>query len=202
MLFILLPQSHVIIAQEIHRHISDIYGIELNKEQLILGSIMPDIYSGLPKLKHFKPQSLDIIGDKICYLSLRGFDYGRLSVDIGMVTHYVADYFCHPHNDRATYKGQFLKHILYEKELHQRYLDLPEISSGLDRGIDFTRHSQVVHYIDSMHHTYSARAQCYDNDVHHSVKASIAVASLIVREACLSRINPPVTLPAPRAFAV
>ena len=65
----MFPQSHAIIAGIIYEDVLKQHQIKLNKPQLIYGSIKPDLYSGIPKLKHFKPQSFSTICQEIAALS-------------------------------------------------------------------------------------------------------------------------------------
>lgn len=191
--FFLLPQTHAIIAKVIYEDVFQEHQLKLNKNQLIYGSIKPDLYSGFPKLKHFKPQSFTTICQDIAALSsARAEDnqatISRLSQKIGIVTHYVADYFCVPHNDRETYHNHIISHIKYENKLHQMYKDttLPR-KKNLLHGPDFSRLDHVMNYLDDLHDAYATRHESLLNDMNSSLQASRSVASLIVQQALSSQ---------------
>jgi len=144
-------------------------------------------------LKHFKPQSFSVICQDIANLSsYRTEDnqssIARLSQKIGFVTHYVADYFCVPHNDRATYHKHIIDHIVYENKLHQLYKDTLPVKPKLmvSQGIDFGNIEMVMNYLDDLHEIYQARNESFLNDLNSSMQASRSVASMIVRQAVSS----------------
>lgn len=190
----MLPQTHKIIADIIYEDVYKDHQIKLNKTQLIYGSIKPDIYSGFPKLKHFKPQSFSVICNDISALSSSQTEdnpraISKLSQQIGVVTHYVSDYFCVPHNDRATYHHHIINHIQYENQLHRIYKesDLNKRKVANDQWLDFSNVDIVMNYLDELHDAYSNRSESLLNDFNSSFQASRAVATIIVQQAFLSK---------------
>lgn len=187
----LIPQTHVIIAKEIHQDVEKNLNIKLDKTQLIFGSVKPDIYSGLPKLKHFKPQSFDAICREIQKVSSVSLSDNRahlayISQKIGIITHYVADYFCVPHNDRKTYQDHFWDHLKYEGALHKSFKNTisdRDHKVNLVQGIDFTKLNQVKRYLDALHQRYESQGENMENDIDSSLFAVKAVASMIVQHA-------------------
>ena len=185
----MIPQTHVIIANEIHTDVKQNLNVKLDKLQLVYGSIKPDLYSGFPKLKHFKPQSFDIICNEIKELSETAFIDNRahlayISQKIGIITHYVADYFCVPHNDRKTYKNHFWDHLKYERQLHvdfkQKSHEQKHTAVRLN-GVDFTDLNQVKRFLDELHMKYESKPESFENDLDSSMFAVKAVTSLIVQ---------------------
>lgn len=186
----MLPQTHKIIADIIFEDVYHDHGIRLNKKRLVYGSIKPDIYSGIPKLKHFKPQSFAVICQDISNLSANYTEdnplaIAKLSQTLGVITHYVSDYFCVPHNDRATYHKHIISHVQYENKLHRMYKesDLPTKACATRQWLDFTRVEKVMNYLDELHGAYSFRSESLLNDLNSSLQASRAVATMIVQQA-------------------
>jgi hypothetical protein len=184
----LLPQTHTIIANLIHEDIVKDHNIRLNKNQLIFGSIKPDLYSGLPKLRHFKPQSFPVICQEISSLSAGLVQDNRAAVaavsrNIGIVTHYVADYFCTPHNDRLTYKHHIIDHLKYENTLHQVFDETRLAPTRVlpAQWLDFANPEQVMNYLDDLHRHYETGDGGFMGDLIASLQATRAVASMIVR---------------------
>lgn len=183
----LLPQSHIVIARQIYKNIDEKLNVKLDKNNLIYGSIKPDLplhSSGIP---HFKPQSFNYICNKIHELSLQPLCNNRefikyISRQIGIVTHYIADYFCVPHNDRVTYKKHFLDHISYEASLHKEYkyhINSIDISKGLFK-LDNTNLHSIKSLIDELHGIYRAKGESLKNDLESSIEASIITGLLII----------------------
>lgn len=189
--FYLLPQTHKIIANLIYDDVYTEHNVKLNKTQLVYGSIKPDIYSGMPKLKHFKPQSFSVICNDISALSSSQTEnnraaIARLSQKIGVVTHYVADYFCVPHNDRSTYQHHIINHIQYENQLHLMYKEANlRKTATIDQWLDFSDVRRVMNYLDQLHNAYSNRNESLLNDLNGSLQASRTIATMIVQQAFL-----------------
>ena len=187
----MLPQSHAIMAKLIHQDVKAQFQVELNKKQLIYGSIKPDIYSGFPKLKHFKTHSFREICHEIALLTSAAVEdntdaLSRFSQQLGIVTHYVADYFCVPHNDRKTYHKHFMIHLKYENELHglfKQYAGEAASSREKQSWLDFSNVTHVMNYIDDLHGQYQDKGESYLNDLYSSMDAIRTVSLMIVRQA-------------------
>lgn len=127
--FQIFSDSHKIIASEIYDGIFDIYGLKLDKDRLLWGSICPDILPQFKIVRHYKEESLNYIAKeimKIIFLSRR-LDLNKnidpltmkiLSKRIGIISHYLSDYMCLPHANRWTFYDSMIKHIKYESELN------------------------------------------------------------------------------------
>ncbi|AOY76449.1 zinc dependent phospholipase C family protein [Clostridium formicaceticum] len=183
----MLPQSHVIIAKHLHKSIKEKFNVSLDRGSLIYGSVKPDIPFHLKGLRHFKPQSFDYICREIQQLSQYTLHHNKqhiklLSTEIGIVTHFISDYFCVPHNDRKTYKNHFLEHLAYENNLHQQYKTYSkkiEVSNSFFN-IDNTTTDSIQSLIDRLHEIYTLKKESYLNDLESSLQASTAVAFYII----------------------
>lgn len=187
----MLPQTHKIISEHLYENVRSYLGVELNKNSLIYGSIKPDFAPHLLKLDHFKPQSFNLVMDeihKLSRVSLEGNDQFMkdFSVQIGVVTHFIADFFCVPHNDRVTYrKATIINHLLYENKLHRMFKgfqDSIKVSNSLfnpDNGSAL----QVKNMMDKLHKEYQSRQETMKNDLESSLRATTAVGLYIVYHA-------------------
>lgn len=190
---ILLPQSHKIISEHVHKNVKDILGVNLNKRSLIFGSIKPDIAYSLVKLDHFKPQSFNFICDEINKLSNYNFESNKkfinlISNRIGIVTHFISDFFCVPHNDRVTYENNFINHIKYEHKLHQLFksfneeIDISSICKDC-LNLDNSQSYSIKNFIDALHLQYEKRRESLLNDLISSISVSSMVGLFIVYNA-------------------
>jgi len=187
---ILLAQTHKIISEHVHQNIKDVLGVDLNKLNLIYGSIKPDIAYSLAKMDHFKPQSFNFVCNEINELSNYDFQSNKdfiklLSTRIGITTHFISDFFCVPHNDRATYKNNFINHVKYENQLHKLFKTFDEkieiskdyfsISNGCS--------DPIKTLIDDLHEQYQRRGESLLNDTKSSIHVSSIVGLFIVYNA-------------------
>lgn len=184
----MLPQSHKIISEFVYENVRTQLGIELDKSSLIYGSIKPDFAPHLAKLDHFKPQIFDLVLDEIHLLSQiqpkeDSSFMKAYSENIGIVTHFIADFFCLPHNDRVTYrKATIVNHIYYEQRLHKLFKDL-------DHSIKITPSKfkignetalPIKGMIEQLHREYQLRGGSMTNDLISSLHATSLVALYIV----------------------
>lgn len=186
----MLPQTHKIISEHVYNNIKDTLGVSLNKSSLIFGSIKPDIAYSLVKLDHFKPQSFDFICDEINELSTHSFQSNKefnkfISNRIGIVTHFISDFFCVPHNDRQTYKKNFINHIKYEHKLHKLFKSFDgkiDVSNNYFN-IDNSNSEYIKALIDILHLKYENRGESLLNDLESSIHVSSIVGLFIVYNA-------------------
>lgn len=122
-------QTHKLISQNLYEFVSDNYDIELNKKMLDWGSIAPDILPKYKLYRHYYDNSIDYIIYKIAkiiflnrfldfttgsYINLKAF-----SRDLGIISHYLADFTCRAHADRWEFPKSLVKHVKYEIELNE-----------------------------------------------------------------------------------
>lgn len=192
----LLAQTHKIISEHIHYNIKKVLGVDLNKLSLIYGSIKPDIAYKFVTMDHFKPQSFDFVCNEINELSNCDFQSNKefiklISTRIGIATHFISDFFCVPHNDRATYQNNFINHIKYEHKLHKLFKTM---NQNIEISKDFFNinndHSDPIKtLIDDLHHQYQRRGESLLNDAESSIHVSSIVGVFIVYNALNNNKN-------------
>ncbi|MCK9267944.1 MAG: zinc dependent phospholipase C family protein [Alkaliphilus sp.] len=191
----MLPQTHRIISEHVYNNIKNILGVNLNRRSLIYGSIKPDISYNLVKLEHFKPQSFNFICDEINRLSDYKFESNKefikfFSRHIGIVTHFISDFFCVPHNDRITYENNFIDHIKYEHRLHQLFksfdsrIKVSKKHFNVNNGNSYS----IKILVDALHLQYTQRGESLINDLYSSIYASSIVGLFIIYNALNNNI--------------
>lgn len=129
----IFAETHKIIASNIYDNVYEKYDLKLDKNRLLWWSIAPDILPQYKFVRHYKDESIDYIVKeiiKVIYVS-RYIEFNRvldpiaikiLSKKIGLISHYISDYFCLPHAKRWTFnvsKDVMIKHIKYESDLEE-----------------------------------------------------------------------------------
>ncbi len=122
-------QTHKLISNHLYEHIKDSYGIELNYDRLTWGSIAPDILPKYKLYRHYYDNSIDYIILRIAklifvhrFLDFTNCNYVALKIfsrDIGIISHYLADFTCRAHADRWEMPKSLVKHLKYEMELNE-----------------------------------------------------------------------------------
>ncbi len=128
-MFKIFAESHKIVASNIYDNVLNIYGLKLDKEKLLWGSVAPDFLPQYKLIRHYQDESLNYIAKEIIRIIFisRYLEFNKildpltikiLSKKIGIISHYLSDYVCLPHANRWTFYDSMMKHIKYESELN------------------------------------------------------------------------------------
>ena len=76
----------------------------INKNRFIWGNVKPDCVPQYKRIRHYFDESIDMVINKILYLSSLtiydvhyGMTMAKFSEELGVVCHFLCDYFCAPH---------------------------------------------------------------------------------------------------------
>ena len=98
----------------------------INDKRFIWGNVKPDCIPKYKFKKHYFDESIDMIVEKIIYLSsltLEDVYYnmtiGKFSEELGVICHFLCDFFCAPHYYRWEFKSTSAvkHHMMYENKL-------------------------------------------------------------------------------------
>ena len=116
--------THLLIGRSLIENINDNRSFFLSDKNFIYGNIKPDVSSKYVLQKHYLEESLDMIFKKVehlCSLNLdcisKYFSISKFSQELGVICHFLCDFFCVPHSRRWEMSHSMSKHIAYEKEL-------------------------------------------------------------------------------------
>lgn len=184
-----------------HMALSVYLAAELQSEELYryrkafyLGSILPDLS---PKMLT-EPHEFDVTWDKIRHLITRivsdakedGCDGRTVWLHVGMVLHYLADYFTYPHN--AGFDGNLKDHCVYESEmkyLMRAYLCTSEAWEGFETQRIYAQKihttQQLFSYIEQVHRDYT-RLTCHSvmDDCRQITELCSCVGIVLTRMIC------------------
>lgn len=120
----MLMGTHFIIAKSVVDSIDSNKSFFISEKNFIYGNIKPDAVSKYVLKKHYMKESFDMILDKIKYLCSLTLDYvskyfsiSKLSQELGVICHFLCDFFCVAHSQRWEFKHSMGKHVIYEREL-------------------------------------------------------------------------------------
>ena len=101
-------EIHYRVAKKICTEVKE-QGLHLNEMAFLLGNLFPDLIQSYFWCRHEYPASRDFLIKKIEKLKKKPLFF---SFQLGILTHYICDYFCYPHS--RVYESSMLQHILYE----------------------------------------------------------------------------------------
>ena len=124
-------------------------GCQINEKLFLLGNLFPDLIHSYLWCRHEYQYSREYIRNKLDILKKKP---KLFSFQLGVLTHYICDYFCYPHSDN--YNKGLIQHILYEirqkvpKTYYRIELKIPAFSiEALDKLVKRYEHFRV--YFDN-----------------------------------------------------
>lgn len=170
-------KSHISLAKYIVRNTSD-EDLKKHRWSFYFGSILPDCKPSFFYRKHEINETFPDVKRTIEQLI-----YGkknkpvknkrRYYINLGQITHYVADYFTFPHNN--IYPGGLKEHCAYEEELKHRlreYLKTGKVQIAAGSEIEFDDTEALYEYILNKHETYLERKLNVEEDIRHIVSVN------------------------------
>lgn len=186
----MLMNTHKMLAQNF------IENIDFNKKQLInenhfiWGNIKPDCASKYKLKKHYMDESLDMVVDKIQFLSsltvsdiYKNYSENKFSQELGVVCHFLCDFFCIPHNKRWEFKSAnaMKDHVMYEKDLSKVAKEF-KIRKDIEKSINSQDiKSYIMYLLDEYEKTMD-----YDNDLDFAYYVCQSVINMILDEVMIN----------------
>lgn len=186
----MLIPTHRIIAHNVFKNVNSNLNFKLSKSMLSYGSMKPDIAPSLKSKKHYKDPTLDFVIDEVIKLMEIGLSedvvsINKFSVKLGVITHFLSDFFCLPHHDRNYFADKLKEHMIYEKNLHYKFKDF----SGLEKikipSIMGLEKADIKNFIEELHYEYSNSPMGYENDIKGSINISSAISMIIIENSTI-----------------
>lgn len=121
-----MMNTHKAIGENIIKYANTKSIYLINNSRFVWGNVKPDCVPKYTFMKHYFTESIDMIVDKINYLSSLTLEevYYKMTIDkfseeLGVICHFLCDYFCAPHYYRWEFKSTSAvkQHMMYEKRL-------------------------------------------------------------------------------------
>ena len=120
----MILNTHLTISNALIENLDSSKSFFISEKNFIYGNIKPDMTSKYVLHKHYLKESFDMIIGKIkslCKLSLdfieKYFSISKFSQELGVICHFLCDFFCVPHSQRWEFSHSFKKHVIYVKDL-------------------------------------------------------------------------------------
>ena len=167
-------KSHILLARYIAKNTED---EELKKHRLsfYIGSILPDCKPSFVYKKHEINGTFPDVKKMVNQL-IFGKQQGKLIrkrryyMNLGQVTHYVADYFTYPHN--KIYPGTLKDHCSYEEQLKRSlktYIMNRNMQAKEKVQADFRDAEALYAYILERHKQYLGKKINIEADIHNII---------------------------------
>lgn len=168
-------KSHISLARYMVEHLGD-EELKKHKFSFYLGSILPDIKPSFLYKRHEISETFPTVRRWIVRLSeeekkkrekKRGKKY---YMDLGQLSHYLADYFTFPHN--LTYAGGLKDHCSYEEKLKhdlKAYLASSKAAETRVKEENFHNVEALCNFIEKTHADYLKRKHNVEDDIRHII---------------------------------
>lgn len=184
-------QSHKVMADHIYKFVEKHTDLSLNLLRFRAGNMSPDLPLYHSHLKHYKHQNFEYILEMVKKLSdsdplsnvgsLKNYSY-----QLGVVCHYLCDYFCYPHHNRRYFHDKLGEHLKYENDLHKvikkfkqsDYLPQYYFNEILAQHPD--GRLSILHMIEEFHRDYMSETPSFYTDATYAISVTSIIASIIV----------------------
>lgn len=178
----MLCETHKLIASKLYETVKSEYGKYIDYQSLLEGSIAPDNVPSMIIIPHTKKNSSGFLNKQIQYLincsSIQDFNPKDFSYRLGIVIHFVSDYFCTAHN-HYLYINPVVHHI-YERKLKNYF---KRNISGLILN-SATKNSdsleKIRSFLDEKHIQFKSLKQHLENDFIFTMEATAFTTASIL----------------------
>ena len=155
------------------------------RDRFYVGSIWPDCRPSFVTTPHKFDITFDDIERKISkFIANYDKDKGmnmRRCAGLGVIIHYIADYFTFPHNDH--YPGNVKDHCYYERDLKfgmRAFLQTEEAAQIKEHVAAYDSVEELTSYIRSIHNSYMKLAHTVEEDIRYIVHACTTVVKSVL----------------------
>lgn len=187
----MMMNTHKALAQGFINGLEDDKAFIISSGHFIWGNLKPDSASKYKFKKHYFDESFDMIVKKIEFLSSLTLDdiyirysIGKFNQELGVICHFLCDYFCVPHFQRWEFKspGAVKDHVLYENDLN-KYAKLCTIRQDINTSLTS---EDIRKYIENLQKEYEGSVS-YEKDLVYASHICNTVIYLILDEVILNQ---------------
>lgn len=187
----MMMNTHKSLAHQFINNIDEDKLFIINDGHFIWGNLKPDSVSKYKFKKHYINESFEMIINKIKFLSSMSLDdiykiysINKFNQELGVVCHFLCDYFCIPHFQRWEFKSAnaVKEHLLYENDLNKFS---KEYKIKTDLNIHLTS-EKIEIYIMNLQKEYEGLVS-YEKDLLYASHICTSVINMILNEVVLNQ---------------
>lgn len=172
-----------------------------HKTALYIGSILPDCTPSFITRKHSIEETFELLRTEINKITVNYDANEGISSyycrHLGIITHYIADYFTFPHN--SIFAGTLKEHCIYEKDLKKAFrtfVKSDEAKKVREQNSTFHSVDDICSLIHTMHEEYLKVKKEVRQDCVYIIELCYRVVDAILRflELTINKIRTNTTL--------
>lgn len=174
----MIVDTHLLISKILYNYLSNQMNFRLNRLAFAYGNIKPDFNNKDINHSHTLDESLHSVNKYSEELVSRNISIKEFSMSLGVICHFVCDYFCIYHREGNEKKGIF-EHLVYELILHVKLLAL------LLRGkLKFNNYEMFENSVEAIvmmqQERYNSESKCLTRDISYALRGASQVSKLII----------------------
>ncbi len=177
-------KSHIALAKYLVKESRD-KELKKHKYAFYLGSILPDIKPSFIYRRHEISETFPALQKRIIGLSTNSQKEGESGSTkyyrhLGEVSHYLADYFTFPHNQKFT--GGFRAHCSYEQELKKtlrHHITSGKAASRKKKYVELAAPEALIEFVNKAHQEYLTHQNDVEGDINHIIPINSQVLKSI-----------------------
>ncbi|MBC8061919.1 MAG: zinc dependent phospholipase C family protein [Clostridiaceae bacterium] len=179
----MIVDTHLLISQIIYKSISKEINFKLNRLDFAYGNIKPDFNNNDIKCGHTLDESLYSVNKYSEELKRKNISNREFSRALGVISHFVCDYFCLYHRDGNEKKGVF-EHLLYELILHIKLISLM-LTCKIHLSSYETFGNSVEAIVWDLQTKYNSDAESLSRDITYALFGASQISRLIISSSSL-----------------
>ncbi len=178
-------KSHIALTSYLIKSM-EVEALSNYKKSFYVGSLLPDCVPSFLTRRHCIEDTFDIVKKEIKKITSHYDEEKGITRyycrHLGVVTHYIADYFTFPHN--AIFTGSLSEHCSYENELKfalRDYVKSEEAMKHREKVKRIRSIDEICNYIKEMHNEYLQVIKTVKTDCEYIVKVCQKVVDVILQ---------------------
>lgn len=175
----MITNTHIVFSKILYEKCIKDLNFKLDKYKFMYGNIKPDIFCNYFKDNHTIKGSIQIVEEYSKELINAERSIGKFSVELGVICHYVCDYFCIYHTEK--YNGNnIFEHIRYENRLHNKLLDMIKNKKIKINGENVLPKEGIIEFIYKMQEKYFREEKSLTRDITYALETANTITKGII----------------------
>lgn len=179
----MIPGTHLIICKIVYRHLLKKTNFRLDYKAFAYGNIKPDLEKNYIKREHTYEKSIDIINSYANSLINKKMSLEEFSMGVGVVGHFVCDYFCLQHQ-KYYWKKAPVAHGIYEVKLHaklKKFMRNESLKVNYNYNCSGKVETQISHIVLKLRKKYEQEPESFQKDIAYAIAAEAAVCEMLIK---------------------
>jgi hypothetical protein len=175
----MVPGTHLLIARIVYGYMLKKTDFKLDYQAFAYGNIKPDLDKSCINYWHTFEDSVDIINAYAEELIESKISVKEFSEALGMICHFVCDYFC-LHHGRQYWKKDPVAHGVYEVKLHLSFVNLCR-NENIKISYKCKSEKNLKDIVSKLRRKYNLEPDGMAKDISYAIIAAAVVSEFIIR---------------------